>query len=350
MNTENNEVRYSDEDLRNFKTLISNTMDAANDEIKYLKVVLQDVSRNIKVEGFENDSPRDVEAQIDRVESYIKELEKAIDRIRNKTYGVCESTGQLISKEVLLSAPVITRIIPTPEIPASVNDNSEKPPVAVTVRKCRKCGCTEDDCSQCIEKTGQPCHWVEEDLCSACVEEKTAPADQNIEPSENDENLLVKAPERIQLTDAEIKHLNELENNLTSSNNNDMNFFQQLAQASAQQTDLTMRIMQKGTKLTINIMPGAGSSAIKPILVTGTAQELDAEFFKTIAPGITEVKGLVTNLEQVKKDLEKQKVEKPAAASNPSGSHKPAAKKTEKKPEKKEVKKEPAPAEPNMFA
>ena len=35
-------------------------------------------------------------------------------------------------------------------------------------RKCRICGCTDGDCRQCVEKTGSPCHWVEEDLCSAC--------------------------------------------------------------------------------------------------------------------------------------------------------------------------------------
>jgi DNA polymerase III sliding clamp (beta) subunit (PCNA family) len=39
------------------------------------------------------------------------------------------------------------------------------------MRSCRICGCTEQDCRQCIEKTGGPCHWVEKDLCSACVEE-----------------------------------------------------------------------------------------------------------------------------------------------------------------------------------
>lgn len=38
-------------------------------------------------------------------------------------------------------------------------------------RACRKCGCTELDCSQCIEKKGYPCHWVEWDLCSHCVDE-----------------------------------------------------------------------------------------------------------------------------------------------------------------------------------
>ncbi len=40
-----------------------------------------------------------------------------------------------------------------------------------TVRRCSVCGCTQDDCSGCIEKTGEPCHWVEADLCSACVQE-----------------------------------------------------------------------------------------------------------------------------------------------------------------------------------
>lgn len=43
-------------------------------------------------------------------------------------------------------------------------------------RRCRVCGCTEYDCRQCVEKTGEPCYWVEEDLCSACppITEETA--------------------------------------------------------------------------------------------------------------------------------------------------------------------------------
>lgn len=45
-------------------------------------------------------------------------------------------------------------------------------------KKCRHCGCTDEDCSQCIEKTGEPCYWVDETeshdhdpgpLCSACA-------------------------------------------------------------------------------------------------------------------------------------------------------------------------------------
>ena len=43
-------------------------------------------------------------------------------------------------------------------------------------RVCRRCGCTDLDCRECIERTGEPCFWVEEDLCSACAFEKGAPA------------------------------------------------------------------------------------------------------------------------------------------------------------------------------
>ncbi len=36
---------------------------------------------------------------------------------------------------------------------------------------CRVCGCTNDDCSECIEITGEPCTWADEDhtLCSRCA-------------------------------------------------------------------------------------------------------------------------------------------------------------------------------------
>lgn len=36
--------------------------------------------------------------------------------------------------------------------------------------RCRVCGCTEVDCSDCTERTGQPCFWVEPDRCSACTD------------------------------------------------------------------------------------------------------------------------------------------------------------------------------------
>ena len=39
------------------------------------------------------------------------------------------------------------------------------------IRECRVCGCTDNDCSQCIDAQGYPCYWMEPDLCSRCKEE-----------------------------------------------------------------------------------------------------------------------------------------------------------------------------------
>lgn len=37
----------------------------------------------------------------------------------------------------------------------------------IALRTCRECGCTES--SPCIDKFGQACAWVEDDLCSSCA-------------------------------------------------------------------------------------------------------------------------------------------------------------------------------------
>lgn len=39
---------------------------------------------------------------------------------------------------------------------------------AAAIRRCQVCGCTDDDCLDCIQRTGEPCRWVALDLCSAC--------------------------------------------------------------------------------------------------------------------------------------------------------------------------------------
>lgn len=38
-----------------------------------------------------------------------------------------------------------------------------------TAGRCRKCRCIDHDCTDCVERTGRPCYWVEPDLCSACT-------------------------------------------------------------------------------------------------------------------------------------------------------------------------------------
>ncbi|MCA9356363.1 TraR/DksA family transcriptional regulator, partial [Candidatus Nomurabacteria bacterium] len=48
---------------------------------------------------------------VNRQTEYIGRLEKALSRIKNKTYGICRKTGKLISKERLRAVPHATLCI-----------------------------------------------------------------------------------------------------------------------------------------------------------------------------------------------------------------------------------------------
>ncbi len=77
------------------------------------------------------------------------------------------------------------------EVPAA---KATTPVTATAKRACRVCGCTDDDCRQCIKKTGGTCTWVEQDLCSACVPKPYA-WDINIEGSDGTQRTIcVVAP------------------------------------------------------------------------------------------------------------------------------------------------------------
>lgn len=112
-----------------------------------------------------------------------------------------------------------------------------------------------------------------------------------------------------------------------------MNFFQQLAATG--DVDITLRIMGKNGKLTVNHMPGKHSSITKPLNFTGTPEELDEEFFKSITPQVAEVRGIISNVDDVKEQA-KSKADK---AASPAKKETPAKPKGKSKPEKKDASK-----------
>ncbi|MEK7256101.1 MAG: hypothetical protein AAB316_15225 [Bacteroidota bacterium] len=65
--------------------------------------------------------------------------------------------------------------------------------IAYTQTACRRCGCTDDDCSQCFEAQGEPCYWIEPELCSRCAAElaalnhTTEPKDFATRPTDDDD-------------------------------------------------------------------------------------------------------------------------------------------------------------------
>lgn len=187
-------------------------------------------------------------------------------------------------------------------------------------RMCRVCGCTEENCSQCVEKTGSPCYWVDTELCSACVDVVGALSTQ-------------------------------LKNNQSSNNSNQMEFFSKLAAQG--NIDITLRIMQKNDKLTMEVNPGSNKAAgVKPSLITGTGAELDEQFFETVFPAIKEIDGIVSNLKDVKIQAQQKADKKRVSEDKPKkgDSKKQPPKKVAKK-EKKADSKEPEVQEdePSLF-
>jgi RNA polymerase-binding transcription factor DksA len=110
--------RYSDSELEEFRQIINAKLDEARKDYDLLKQTLANTDNN----GTEDTSPsfkmiedgsetlsREETAQLAaRQEKFIKHLEDALLRIRNKTYGICRVTGRLISKERLRLVPHAT--------------------------------------------------------------------------------------------------------------------------------------------------------------------------------------------------------------------------------------------------
>jgi DnaK suppressor protein len=120
-------VRYSDEDLQEFKTLIENKLDKARAELKYLYDQLSGPEDNSGGDYFDYSS-RHVEMEMvnkmaSRQRMFIRNLENALLRIQNKTYGICTITGQLIQKERLLLVPHATKSVAgkDAETPSPIN-------------------------------------------------------------------------------------------------------------------------------------------------------------------------------------------------------------------------------------
>ena len=111
-------VRYSDEDLAEFKSLIQEKIKNAEKQLK----LYQDAYKNGSSNDTEDTAPtfksfddgsntlsKEANSQLAiRQEKFIRDLKNALVRIENKSYGVCRVTGKLIQKERLKLVPHAT--------------------------------------------------------------------------------------------------------------------------------------------------------------------------------------------------------------------------------------------------
>lgn len=111
-------VRYSDADLQMFKGVILEKLAKAKDDYEMLRETLthstsngvEDTSPTFKVleEGASSLSKEEISELAHRQYKFIQNLEAALVRIENKTYGISRISGKLIPKERLLLVPHAT--------------------------------------------------------------------------------------------------------------------------------------------------------------------------------------------------------------------------------------------------
>ncbi len=119
-------VRYSDADLKEFKELINKKLVSAREDYELLRATIthtsdndtEDTSPTFKVleEGATTLSKEESGRLAAHQMKFIRNLEMALIRIENKTYGICKTTGKLIPKERLMRVPHATECIEAKEM------------------------------------------------------------------------------------------------------------------------------------------------------------------------------------------------------------------------------------------
>ncbi len=106
---------FSDEELEEFRQLIHEKRSAALEEIERMKAQLQDAREQAEGDsaysfhmadaGTDAMEREKLYMMIARQQKYIGYLDRALERIENKVYGICKVTGQPIARERLLAVP-----------------------------------------------------------------------------------------------------------------------------------------------------------------------------------------------------------------------------------------------------
>ena len=127
-------TRYTDEELAEFKLIIKDKLEKARKEYDTLrKVIMHNGSNDIEdttpsFKTVEDDgayqlSKEEASQLAQRQYKFIQNLEAALVRIENKTYGVCRVTGKLIPKARLRLVPHATLTVEAKEMLAKKGRN-----------------------------------------------------------------------------------------------------------------------------------------------------------------------------------------------------------------------------------
>ncbi|MDQ1152232.1 TraR/DksA family transcriptional regulator [Sphingobacterium zeae] len=118
MANNNEKTRYSDSELQEFKDIILDKLRVAKEELSSLTATLNNSNANgtddtagtykTLEDGSATLEKEQTNQLAARQKKFIDNLEAALVRIENKTYGICRETGKLIQKERLKAVPHTT--------------------------------------------------------------------------------------------------------------------------------------------------------------------------------------------------------------------------------------------------
>jgi len=107
--------KYTQKELAEFEKIINKKLDNARTELSYIKASLSksndsgtdNTANTIKIleDGADTAEKENLSQLAARQQKFIINLENALIRIKNDTYGICIDTGKLISKARLKAVP-----------------------------------------------------------------------------------------------------------------------------------------------------------------------------------------------------------------------------------------------------
>ena len=116
---ESEKSRYSDSELQEFKEIIEKKLASSTEELNNLLKSLQTSNENgtddtgsvykTLEDGSSTMQKESISQMAARLKKFIQNLQAALVRIENHTYGICRVTGKLISKERLRAVPHTTQ-------------------------------------------------------------------------------------------------------------------------------------------------------------------------------------------------------------------------------------------------
>ena len=108
-------TRYSEDELKEFETIITQKLEATRHELNFIRETLSRKNDNgteytanstkLMEDGADVSEKEQLSQSAGRLQKFAQQLEAALIRIKNGTYGICRDSGKLIPKERLRAVP-----------------------------------------------------------------------------------------------------------------------------------------------------------------------------------------------------------------------------------------------------